>query len=52
MHILQLFAAIVTAQTTSAPATAADLVSQLWSALLGILQHGAAAARLSVVTPD
>ena len=52
-HMLQLLAAIVTALVTAnsnpAGSATAAVVPQLWSAVLGLLQHGAPAAKLSVV---
>ena len=49
LHVFNLLAAIMAADTSGAHSTAAVVVPQLWSAVLGILQHGAAAAKLSVV---
>ena len=49
MHIFDLLAAMLAADTSSTRSTAAVVVPQLWSAVIGILQHGAAAAKLSVV---
>lgn len=49
MHIFNLLAAVMAADTSTTHSTAAVVVPQLWSAVLGILQHGAAAAKLSVV---
>lgn len=51
MHIFNLLAAMMAADTSGTHSTAAVVVPQLWSAVLGILQHGAAAAKLSVVNP-
>ena len=49
-HMLQLLAAIVTANISAGGSATAAFVPQLWSAVLGLLQHGAAAAKLSVVS--
>ena len=53
-HMLQLLAAIMTALVTAnsnpAGSATAAVVPQLWSAVLGLLQHGAPAAKLSVVS--
>ena len=49
MHIFNLLTAMMAADTSGTHSTAAAVVPQLWSAVLGILQHGAAAAKLSVV---
>jgi len=51
MHIFNLLAAMMAANISGTHSTAAVVVPQLWSAVLGILQHGAAAAKLSVVNP-
>ncbi|KAL0045065.1 hypothetical protein WJX82_006977 [Trebouxia sp. C0006] len=48
MHIFNLLTAMMAADTSGTHSTAAVVVPQLWSAVLGILQHGAAAAKLSV----
>ena len=49
VHILRILAAILSVDTSANHTIAAGMVPQLWSAVLGILQHGAAAAKLSVV---
>ncbi|KAL0017843.1 hypothetical protein WJX77_008034 [Trebouxia sp. C0004] len=52
MHIFNLLAAMMAADTSGTHSTAAVMAPQLWSAVLGILQHGAAAAKLSVSQPS
>ena len=54
VHILQLLTAIVTALMTTNSSAAgsakAAVAPQLWSAVLCLLQHGAPAAKLTVVS--
>ena len=48
--MLQLLTAALTAHSTAAGLPSiATLVQQLWSAVMGILQQGASASKLSVV---
>ena len=54
VHMLQLLTAIVIAivanNSNAAGSATAVVAPQLWSAVLGFLQHGAPAAKLSVVS--
>lgn len=50
VHMLHLLTAIMMTANSSATGCATAVVPQLWSAVLGLLQHGAPAAKLSVVS--